>query len=148
MANRDPKQCAQAVNDFWNREREHVRDGKGSRDWTPEQQEAIMNRKTDGTERANAGVPRDENGKSYEGHHMKSAEEYPEHQADSNNIQPLTREEHLAAHNGNFQNSTNGYYNHETGKTNDFGSDAPSKPEPTNLSEQTQAQEEEQEQGM
>ena len=148
MANRDPKQCAQAVNDFWNIEREHVRDGKGSRDWTPEQQEAIMNRKADGTERASAGVPKDENGKSYEGHHMKSVEAYPEYQADSDNIQPLTYDEHRAAHNGNTRNPTNGYYNPETGKTNDFGTNAPSKPEPENLSQSTQGQEEGQEQGM
>ena len=142
MPNRDNKSCNQAVQDFWNKERESVREGKGSRDWTPEQQEVIMNYKADGSERAQAGIPKDENGRSYEGHHMKSAEEYPEHQASADNIQPLTREEHQAAHGGKFQNSTNGYYNPENGETTEFEMNEPSKPEPTNLSQSiTQKQE-------
>jgi hypothetical protein len=135
MANRDPKLCSQAVQDYWNGERDLVRDGQGSRDWTPEQQESIMNYKADGTERANAGVPKDEDGKSFEGHHMKSAEAHPEYQGSADNIQPLTRDEHLAAHNGNYQNPTNGYYDPSTGVTTDFGQGEPTKPEPVNLSE-------------
>ena len=52
---------------------------------------------------------------------MKSAEEYPQYQGAAGNIQFLTKEEHLAAHHGNWQNPTNGHYNQETGETNEFG---------------------------
>ena len=48
---------------------------------------------------------------------MKSVEEYPEYQGDPNNIQFLTRAEHLAAHDGYFVNPTNGRYDPATGKT-------------------------------
>ena len=42
---------------------------------------------------------------------MKSAEMYPEYQGDPGNIQFLTRAEHLEAHNGNWRNPTNWYFN-------------------------------------
>ena len=135
MANRDPKQCKQAVDGFWNNERDLVREGQGSRDWTPEQQTDIMNYKSDGTERKNAVAPKDETGKSYEGHHMKSVEAHPDYQGRSDNIQPLTRDEHISAHGGDTKNPTNGYYNPETGETTDFGQNEPSKPEPIKLSQ-------------
>lgn len=41
---------------------------------------------------------------------MKSVEKYPEYQGDANNIQFLTKEEHLEAHQGNWKNPTNWYY--------------------------------------
>jgi hypothetical protein len=132
--NRDPVQCENAKQDFWDRERELIKEGKGTRDWTPEQQEQIMNLKNNGEERKHAGVPKDKNGNSYEAHHMKSAEAYPEHQGNADNMQALNRDEHQAAHNGNFRNSTNGEYNHETGETKDFGEKQPTSPEPHELS--------------
>jgi hypothetical protein len=33
----------QAVQNFWNHERELIKQGLGTRDWTPEQMEAILN---------------------------------------------------------------------------------------------------------
>lgn len=52
---------------------------------------------------------------------MKSAEMYPEYQGDPGNIQFLTRAEHLEAHDGNWQNPTNWYFNPVTKEKNDFG---------------------------
>lgn len=52
---------------------------------------------------------------------MKSAEMYPEYQGDPGNIQFLTRAEHLEAHDGNWQNPTNWYFNPETKEKFDFG---------------------------
>lgn len=49
--------------------------------------------------------------KGYQGHHMKSVKGYPELAGDPNNIQFLTRAEHLAAHGGNWRNITHGRYN-------------------------------------
>ena len=63
----------------------------------------------------------DENGKAFEGQHMKSAEMYPEYQGEPGNIQFLTRTEHLEAHDGNWQNPTNWYYNPVTKEKFDFG---------------------------
>lgn len=100
-----------AIADAWERELQLVSEGLGTRDWTPEQQKDILDR----------GKAYDDNGKAFEGHHMKSVEEYPEYQGDSDNIQFLSRPEHRAAHNGNFQIPTNGYYNPITGETNGFG---------------------------
>lgn len=85
--------------------------GKGTRDWTPEQQKDLSER----------GKAYDDDGKAFEGHHMKSAEKYPEYQGEPDNIQFLTRSEHLAAHNSFFQNPTNGYYHPITGEIKDFG---------------------------
>lgn len=100
-----------AIASAWLNEQQLVREGKGTRDWTPEQQQDILDR----------GKAHDDNGKAFEGHHMKSAEKFPEYQGDPENIQFLSRPEHFAAHNGNFQNPTNGYFNPYTGETKDFG---------------------------
>lgn len=110
MSQRTSK-STQAVRDEWEIEQQLVREGKGTRDWTPEQQQSIITK----------GKAYDENGKAFEGHHMKSAECHPEYQGDAGNIQFLTRIEHRDAHGGNFQNPTNGYYNPMTGVTTDFG---------------------------
>lgn len=134
VKNRDPKLCAKAVQDFWDSERELVKQGKGTRDWTIEQQIEIMNFKKNGEERLHAGAPTDENGDAFEGQHMKSAEAYPQYQARGDNIQALTREEHQVAHDDNFQNATNWYYDPITGEKTEFGNAEPSKPEPINLS--------------
>ena len=63
----------------------------------------------------------DENARAFEGQHMKSAEKYPEYQGDPENIQFLTRAEHLEAHDGNWQNPTNWYFNPVTKEKVDFG---------------------------
>lgn len=104
-------QANKAIRLKWEEEQQLVKEGKGTRDWTKEQQKDILER----------GKAYDENGKAFEGHHMKSVEEHPEYQCEPNNIQFLARNEHYLAHNKNFQNPTNGYYNYITGETKDFG---------------------------
>ena len=110
---RRTSEASKAIRLAWQKEQELVLEGKGTRDWTPEQQQDILDK--------DKGKAYDENGKAFEGHHMKSAEKYPEYQGEPDNIQFLTRPEHLAAHDGFFQNFTNGYYNPITGETKDFG---------------------------
>lgn len=95
----------------WVKEQELVRAGKGTREWTPEQQQDILEK----------GKAYDDTGKAFEGQHMKSAEQYPEYQGNPGNIQFLTRTEHLEAHNGNWQNPTNWYFNPVTKDKIDFG---------------------------
>lgn len=95
----------------WEREKQRVSEGNGTRDWTPDQQRDILER----------GKAYDENGKAFEGQHMRSAEMHPECQGNPNNIQFLTREEHLAAHDGDWRNPTNWYYNPVTKEKHDFG---------------------------
>ena len=112
MSNRTAE-ASKAIRDAWEQERELVRNGKGTRDWTPEQQQSIID----------TGKAYDDDGKAFEGHHMKSAEKYPEYQGDVGNIQFLTRSEHKEAHRGDFRNPTNGYYNTETKITKDFDDD-------------------------
>lgn len=95
----------------WNKEQELVQEGKGTRDWTPKQQQDILEK----------GKAYDDNGVAFQGQHMKSAEMYPEYQGDPGNIQFLTRAEHLEAHNGNWRNPTNWYFNPVTKMKLDFG---------------------------
>ena len=95
----------------WNKEQELVQEGKGIREWTPQQQQDILEK----------GKAYDDNGKAFEGQHMKSAEMYPEYQGEPGNIQFLTRAEHLEAHDGNWQNPTNWYFNPVTKEKFDFG---------------------------
>lgn len=109
---RRTSEANKAIKAAWELERRLVCTGKGTRDWTPEQQQDILNR----------GKAYDDNGRAFEGHHMKSVESFPEYQGDSENIQFLSRSEHLDAHNGDFQNPTNGFYNPNTRETRDFGS--------------------------
>lgn len=109
MSNRTA-QADKAIRDAWKREKELVLEGKGTRNWTPDQQKDILER----------GRAYDENGKAFEGHHMISVENNPDYQGCSENIQFLTKPEHLAAHNGCFQNPTNGYYDPSTGETKIF----------------------------
>lgn len=100
-----------AVREAWSKELELVQEGKGTREWTSEQQKDILEK----------GRAYDENGKAFEGQHMKSAEMYPEYQGEPGNIQFLTRKEHLEAHDGNWKNPTNWYYNPVTKEKFDFG---------------------------
>lgn len=109
----------------WDKEQELVQEGKGTREWTHQQQQDILDK----------GKAYDDNGKAFEGQHMKSAEMYPEYQGEPGNIQFLTRAEHLDAHDGNWQNPTNWYYNPVTKEKFNFG-DGPFIPcEIINLSE-------------
>lgn len=110
MSNRTAN-ANKAITARWAEEQRLVNEGKGTRDWTPDQQRDIVDR----------GKAYDDNGKAFEGHHMKSVEKYPDYQGDLGNIQFLSRPEHSSAHNGSFQNPTNGYFNPFTGETVDFG---------------------------
>lgn len=102
-----------AIRLAWQREYGLVQEGKGTRDWTEEQQKDILN--------PEKGKAYDENGRAFDGQHMKSVEKYPEYQSNPDNIQFLTRKEHLEAHKGSWQNPTNGYYDPVTKQFLDFG---------------------------
>ena len=52
----------------WNKEQELVQEGKGTREWTYQQQKDILDK----------GKAYDENGVAFQGQHMKSVEKYPE----------------------------------------------------------------------
>ncbi len=90
----------------WNKEKELVLNGSGTRDWSPKEQRQILL-----TGKA----------KGYEGHHMKSVDGHNSRAGDAENIQFLNRKEHLAAHGGNFKNNTNGFYDYKTGVMHSFG---------------------------
>lgn len=109
MSNRTAT-ATKAVAAAWANEKELVAMGKGTRDWTKEQQEDILNK----------GRAYDDNGIAFEGHHMKSVEKFPKYQGRSDDIQFLSKKEHIAAHSGNWQNYTNGYYNYVDGTTKKF----------------------------
>ncbi|WP_425806719.1 calcium-binding protein [Desulfitobacterium sp. Sab5] len=112
----------QAVQNFWNNERELLKQGLGTREWTPEQMEAILNVGESGNEKSSAGrafqmdadglpIIDPQNNTSYYGHHMLNAAEYPEYAGDYRNIQALDYNEHLyGAHDGNTTAPTNWYY--------------------------------------
>ena len=102
-----------AVRLAWEREQECVREGKGTRDWTAEQQRDILD--------PDIGKARDENNRAFEGQHMRSVEKNPEYQGNPDNIQFLTRAEHFEAHKRNWQNPTNWYYDPVTKEYVDFG---------------------------
>lgn len=106
-------EASKAIRKAWENEQQLVAQGKGTRDWTEEQQKDILDE--------NKGKAYEENGKAFEGHHMQSAEAHPEYQGDPGNIQFLTRQEHKEAHGGDFRNPTNGYYDPITHETMDFG---------------------------
>ena len=89
-----------AVRQAWKAEAELVRHGMGTRNWTTEEQNELLTR---------GSV------KGYEGHHMVSVANNRALASDPNNIQFLTRDEHInGAHQGDPHNLTNGYYNPNT----------------------------------
>ncbi len=108
---RRTSEANRAIAKSWENEKNRVLEGKGTRNWTPEQQRDILD----------TGKAYDENGRAFEGHHMKSVEAYPQYQGDPENIQFLNRAEHKAAHFGDFHTPTNGFYDPVTGETIDFG---------------------------
>ena len=85
-----------AVKKAWKNEQELVRTtGQGTRNWTPAQMKELLN----------TGKV-----KGFVGHHMKSVKGFPNLAGEPNNIQFLTRAEHLLAHGGNWRNITYGRY--------------------------------------
>lgn len=131
MSKTSIKERNKAIRLAWEREQALVAEGKGTRDWTKEQQQDILD--------PYKGKAYDDNGRAFEGQHMKSAAEYPEYQGNPDNIQFLTREEHLEAHKGSWQNPTNWYYNPETKEFVDFGDSKPIPCEVLTLSESLQS---------
>lgn len=99
-----------AIRAAWNNEQQLIKEGKATREWTPAQQQDILDK----------GKAYDKDGRAFEGQHMMSAEKYPEYQGNPENIQFLTRDEHLEAHDGNWQNPTNWYFNPTTKEKTDF----------------------------
>ena len=104
-----------AVATKWIIEQQLVREGKGTRDWTVDQQRDILER----------GKAYDDDGVAFEGQHMKSVAAFPEYAGDPDNIQLLSKGEHLEAHGGNWQNPTNWFYNPETKLRIEFGDGPP-----------------------
>ena len=120
------KERAKAVRQAWSREKELVLQGKGTVDWTIEQQKELI-----------------ETGhvSGYEGQHMKSVNEFPEYAGDVNNIQFLSHEDHLAAHNCSqindkqgYHSPTNGYYDINSREIQSFGDGPPQEPKSFDLS--------------
>ena len=103
-------EASKAVREAWKRERTLVMNGAGTRDWTPKQQRSILLH----------GKAYDSEGKAFQGHHMQSVASYPQYQNKADNIQFLSKTEHLKAHHGNFRTQTNGFYNYATGETINF----------------------------
>lgn len=96
-----------AVRAAWKDEKNRVSEGIGSRKWSDEEQKELL-----------------ETGRvaGYDGHHMKSVSLYPEYAAEPNNIQFLSEDEHFnGAHQGNYHNLTNGYYDPNEGQMHEFG---------------------------
>lgn len=127
-------QANRAIAKAWEKEQEYVRNGQGTRDWTPDQQRDIID--------PDIGKAYASDGKAFEGHHMKSVSLFPEFQGDPGNIQFLSHDEHKDAHGKNYQNPTNGYYDPDKGKMIDFGNGpfVPCNPRPlSNLSNEVKA---------
>ena len=114
------KERLKAIREAWRSERRQVCTGMGTRDWSQsEQRQIVAKGRADG----------------YEGHHMKSVKDYPQHAGNPQNIQFLNRSEHInGAHRGNSQNATNGYYNPQTGTMHSFGKNDPAMPQSQALS--------------
>ena len=118
------RQRTKAVKNAWRRERELLLQGKATVDWTPQQQTELL-----GTCRVSG----------YEGQHMKSCSKYPEYAGCADNIQFLTHDQHLEAHNHGrdkqgYHSPTNGCYDPQTGKMRSFGSNPPRAPKRIALS--------------
>lgn len=90
-----------AVSKAWAAERALVLEGKGTRNWTRSQQAEII-----ATGKC----------KGYQGHHKLSVKSHPEQAGNPDNIQFLTKKEHLQAHDNNYKNDPQGRYNTDTGK--------------------------------
>ena len=93
-----------AVRNAWRREQTLVMTGHGTRNWTREEQKTLIE---------HGSIP------GYQGHHMFSVKENGMEAGNSQNIQWLTAKEHLDAHGGDWKNQTIGYYDPNTGLTNE-----------------------------
>ncbi len=120
--NKDRKR---AVKEAWSRERALVCDGKGTVDWTRDQQKELI-------EKGHVS--------GFEGQHMKSVNEYPEYAGCVDNIQLLSHDDHLAAHNCSelsdkkgYHSPTNGYYDVKTNTIQSFGNGPPRAPKAIEL---------------
>ncbi len=91
-------QRAKAVKLAWLREVKLVKQGKGTRQWTLDEQRELLT-----TGRI----------KKYVGHHIKSVKTFAQYAGEQKNIQFLTRSEHYRAHLYNWKNSLNNLYNVE-----------------------------------
>lgn len=95
-----------AVREAWRNEKLLVEQGKGSRQWS---QSEIAELKSKGYV------------SGYYGHHMQSVKIKPNQAINPDNIQFLTREEHInGAHGGSTHNLTNGYYDVRTKTMHNF----------------------------
>lgn len=105
-----------AVAAAWKRERELVLNGRGTRDWTVAQQAELIQ----------YGSVR-----GFEGQHMLSVSQFPQHAGNPDNIQFLTYEEHFyGAHESSWRNSTSGHFDPTSGEFQSQGGDAiPALPE-------------------
>lgn len=103
--NRLNYQRSKGVAKAWKRERELVRKGRGTRQWTVKEQKELLR-----TGRV----------KGYQGHHMKSVAMHPEYAAEPRNIQFLSsrkeNNENLKAHRDDYRNESDGRYNVRTEK--------------------------------
>ncbi len=116
---RRTSEASKAIRKAWEKEKELVAEGKGTRDWTTEQQNEILEF---GKAYYHSDDPNDKHdGDAFIGHHMKSAEAYPEYQGDPENIQFLSYSEHQEAHKGNWQIPSNWYYDPVTKGYTEFG---------------------------
>jgi len=105
---------SKGVRRAWKREKELVKQGRGTRQWTQREQRELL---------------RDGRVKGYQGHHMKSVSKYPQYADNPSNIQFLCskkgKNEHLAAHQSDYRNASDGRYNVKTGKIRQLGEGAP-----------------------
>ena len=92
-----------AVKDAWKMEADRIRDGRGTWDWTVEQQAELLS-----TGRVSG----------FEGSHMLSAKDYPEHAGNPANIQLIPSIAHYdGVHERNPRaNTPNGVYHPDTGE--------------------------------
>ena len=97
---------SKGVREAWKNEKALVEQGRGTRDWSEAQQSQLMQ-----TNRV----------EGYDGHHMKSVSTYPQHAANPNNIQFLSKQEHIELHQAYKQ--TNGRYDPATKQMANFRSD-------------------------
>jgi len=90
----------EGVRQMWVEERARLMRGEpGTRDWSPQQRQDILNRKT----------PLGPDGKPMEGHHMYSAQEYPKLADNPRNMVGTTKNEHVNRwHGGDTRIPTHG----------------------------------------
>ena len=97
---------SKGVREAWKNEKALVEQGRGTREWSKTQQTQLMQ-----TNRV----------EGYDGHHMKSVSTYPQHAANPDNIQFLSKQEHIELHQAYKQ--TNGHYDPATKQMTNFRGD-------------------------